>query len=60
MKSEEKVKCHFCGRVQLFPEEGRVADGSWAEDERLPEDAKGKWFCCYSCYQKTLKGEKSC
>lgn len=52
----KKVRCFNCGRKKTFESEGRFADGSWADDERLPEDAKGKWFCSYSCYKKVLEG----
>jgi len=48
------MRCYRCNRKPIVPGEGRVADGSWAADKDLPEDAKGKWFCCFMCYDKTL------
>jgi len=47
--------CPVCGREQMAKSEGRIADGSWAADADLPEEYKGKWFCCFNCYDKVLR-----
>ncbi len=49
------MRCAACGRKQLFENEGRFIDGTWAEDAMLPE-LKGAWVCCYACYRKLLSG----
>lgn len=53
-KKLNKIKCYSCGRSPIVPGEGRVADGSWTDDVNLPEEAKGKWFCCCGCYSREL------
>jgi len=47
--------CVVCKRNQMHPSEGRIADGSWAADADLLEEYKGKWFCCFNCYDKVLR-----
>ena len=52
------MKCVVCGRENRFGGEGRVIDGSWADDNRVNKKYFGKWVCCYNCYSKLLKKEK--
>lgn len=52
-------RCFRCGREKIVFGEGRKADGSWAADADLPREAKGKWFCCFNCYDKTLREEEA-
>jgi len=49
------MKCYVCGRTQICPSEGRVIDGSWENDKHLPDEVKGKWVCCYNCYNKLVR-----
>ena len=51
-------KCAVCGREQLFPTEGRVVDGSWDKDARVPEQYQGCWVCCWNCYERLTKENK--
>lgn len=53
-KENTTNKCFVCNRSQIHPSEGRIADGSWNDDRYLSEEAIGKWFCHYSCYQKCI------
>jgi len=54
----DKMKCVVCGREKRFGGEGRVIDGSWADDINIDYKYFGKWVCCYNCYSKLLKKEK--
>jgi hypothetical protein len=47
-------RCYTCGRTPMVHSEGRFADGSWADDHKLPREAQGEWFCSYACYRKAL------
>ena len=47
-----------CGRSPVVAGEGRQADGSWAADEYLPDDAKDAWFCSYNCYDLALRDHR--
>ena len=49
------IRCAYCDRIKVAASEGRIADGSWAADADLPESYKGKWFCCFNCYDEVLR-----
>ena len=51
----DKMKCVVCGREKRFGGEGRIIDGSWADDINIDYKYFGKWVCCYNCYSKLLK-----
>lgn len=53
----EEIRCVVCGRKKTFPTEGRFIDGSWANDNKLPEKYRGKWVCSYACYKKLFPTE---
>jgi len=52
------TNCILCGREKMFEGEGRIIDGSWANDRNIPEEKWG-WVCCYKCYEKILKKTKN-
>ena len=53
----EEVRCVVCGRKKTFPTEGRFIDGSWVNDNKLPEKYRNKWVCSYACYEKLFPTE---
>ena len=53
----EEIRCVVCGRKKTFPTEGRFIDGSWANDNKLPEKYRNKWVCSYACYKKLFPTE---
>jgi hypothetical protein len=57
MKVKKDV-CLACGRKRLGEWEGRIIDGSWAQDSSIHKKYWGKWVCSYRCLQELLKKEK--
>ena len=47
-------RCVACERKQLSPGEGRVIDGSWADDAKVKK-YRGKWVCGYGCYRELIE-----
>jgi len=52
------MKCFVCGRERVSPEEGRIINGSWAEDILVPLEFWGVWVCSFRCYNNLVEWEK--
>jgi hypothetical protein len=57
MKVKKDI-CLACGRKRLGEWEGRIIDGSWAQDSSIHKKYLGRWVCSYRCLQELLKKGK--
>ncbi|MBR9681255.1 MAG: hypothetical protein GOV00_00445 [Candidatus Altiarchaeota archaeon] len=58
MAIQNAKKCIMCKRLQTVSTEGRIIDGTWFDDDRIPRTFIGKWVCCNRCYEDLVKKEK--
>ena len=55
MTEVNQKECVVCNRRKVAKTEGRIIDGTWFDDAKLPSNYKGKWVCCNKCYETLVK-----
>ena len=50
----KRRRCALCEKEKICSAEGRIIDGSWTLDYKLPNYYFGKWVCSWKCYKALI------